>query len=340
MLSMLFIWQGRHHDQEGDSRRARMAVQGQRRNAARFVLLEDLEMDRLTFSRRKLQSELGFNHFQLDFFFALPGRKTFEVIFTTLLLYEQCLERFQRKKNKSACFQKIDLIPLAERELRIVTVVMFSERIKLEDISTWLSLHCSFTKAFQIKDVDGVKTGASRFHVRLRTNEKGELSHLPSMIQLGSIRGFVFYNGQPKECRKCGSLSHLAAQCDAVFCRNCKNHGHNSKACNAPMKCNLCGATNHRFQDCPSAYVNKARQRIGATQEGEINLPEILETEEDFFSDCLPLVPVTMEEQCVGVTLTQSLSSNPVEEDVGVSGGKSDVESKKNVPLEHEIHQE
>ncbi|MGL4568695.1 MAG: hypothetical protein ACRCU6_09250 [Fusobacteriaceae bacterium] len=150
-------------------------------------------------------------------------------------------------KKESVCFQKIDLIPLAERELRTVTV-MFSEMIKLEDISMWLSLHCSVIKAFQIKDEDGVKTGASRFHLRLRTNEKGELFHLPSMIQLGSIRSFVFYNGQPKVCRKCGSLNHLAAQCESVF-------------------------SNHRFRDCPFAYANKIRHQPGETQEGDINPP-------------------------------------------------------------------
>ncbi|MGL6081692.1 MAG: hypothetical protein ACRC4N_04220 [Gammaproteobacteria bacterium] len=297
-------------------------------------------MDRLTFSRRILQRELGFNPSQLDFVFALPGRKTFEVVFTTLVLYEQCLERFQRKKKESACFQKIDLIPLAERELRIVTVVMFSERIKLEDISTWLSLHCSVTKAFQIKDEDGVKTGASKFHVRLRTNEQGELSHLPSMIQLGSIRGFVFYNGQPKECRKCGSLNHLAAQCDSVFCRNCKNHGHVSKFCTVPMKCNLCGATNHRFQDCPSAYANKTRQQPGETREEDINIPEAPDMEEDFFRDRQPLVPATSEEQGAGVTLRQPLPSNSGDEDFGGLGGNSDVEPEEIVPREYESHRE
>jgi len=226
-----------------------MTAQVPRRNAARFVLLEDLEMDRLAFSRRILQTELGFKPSQLDFIFALPGRKSFEVIFATLLLYKQCLERFQTKKKEAVCFQKIELIPLAEKELRTVTVMMYSERIKIEDISTWLSMHCSVTKAFQIKDEDGIKTGATKFHVRLRTNEKGELLHLPSIIQLGTIRGFVFYNGQPKECRKCGSLNHLAAQCESVFCRNCKKHGHLSKNCPVPMKCNLCGADNHRFRD-------------------------------------------------------------------------------------------
>lgn len=160
-----------------------MAAQAPRRNAARFVLLEELEMDRLTFSRRILQTELGFNPSQLDFIFALPGRKSFSVIFATLLLYEQCLERFQIKKREAACFQNIELIPLAERVLRPVTVMMYSERIKIEDISTWLSMHCSVTKAFQIKDEDGIKTGTSKFHVHLRTNEKGELLHLPSIIQ-------------------------------------------------------------------------------------------------------------------------------------------------------------
>lgn len=308
-----------------------MAAQAPRRNAARFVLLEELEMDRLTFSRRILQTELGFNPSQLDFIFALPGRKSFEVIFATLLLYEQCLERFQIKKREAACFQKIELIPLAERELRTVTVMMYSERIKMEDISTWLSMHCSVTNAFQIKDEDGIKTGASKFHVRLRTNEKGELLHLPSIIQLGTIRGFVFYNGQPKECRKCGSLNHLAAQCESVFCKNCKNHGHLSKNCPVPMKCNLCGKDNHRFRDCPSAYVNKARQQPVMTWEEESNHPEATEVDENPFSNQHPSATNTKTDQGEDTISRDPPPLTPGEEDHGPSGRENVTRNGGNV---------
>ncbi|KAF4097290.1 hypothetical protein G5714_021298 [Onychostoma macrolepis] len=43
-----------------------------RRNTVRFELLEGLEMDRLNFSRKILQTVLGFQPLQLDYIFALP----------------------------------------------------------------------------------------------------------------------------------------------------------------------------------------------------------------------------------------------------------------------------
>lgn len=71
----------------------------------------------------------------------------------------------------------------------------------------------------------------------------------------------MFYSGQPKECRKCGSLDHLAVNCEMEVCRHCKSREHSSKECPLPRKCNLCGAETHRFRDCPQAYSNKMKQQ-------------------------------------------------------------------------------
>lgn len=218
-------------------------------------------MDRLNFSRRILQTELGFQPSQLDYIFAFPGRKIFEVVFTTFSSYELCVNRFNSKKNVTPCLQKIHLIPLSERDIRTVTVLIHSERIKVEDITTWLSMHCTILNTSLMRDEDGIKTGASKFQVRLKKDAEGNYHHLPSLIQLGPIRGYVFYNGQPKECRKCGSLDHIAANCEMEICRHCKSKDHGSRDCQLPKKCNLCGAEDHRFRDCPHAYSNKIKQQ-------------------------------------------------------------------------------
>lgn len=237
-----------------------MAVTGSRRNAVRFELQDDLEMDRLQFSRNIIQTELGFSPPQLDYVFALPGKKTFEVIFTSYNLFEQCMERFHQKKD-SPRLSKVLLIPLSEREPKTVTVIMYSEKVATEDIVTWLSYHCTVLRSMELRDEDGIRTGARRFYVRLRREANSDLlHHLPSTIQLGPIRGQVFYAGQPKTCRKCGCSSHLAASCSATYCRNCKSTLHNTKDCDQPMKCNLCGSDTHTFRRCPESYANKARQ--------------------------------------------------------------------------------
>uniref|UniRef100_A0A672NX11 CCHC-type domain-containing protein n=1 Tax=Sinocyclocheilus grahami TaxID=75366 RepID=A0A672NX11_SINGR len=114
--------------------------------------------------------------------------------------------------------------------------------IKVEDTATWLSMHCTVLNTSLMRDEDGIKTGASKFQVHLKKDAEGNYHHLPSVIQLGPIRGYVFYNGQPKECRKCGSLDHIAANCELEICRHCKSKEHGSKDCQLPKKCNLCGA--------------------------------------------------------------------------------------------------
>lgn len=237
-----------------------MAANGNRRNAVRFELQGDLEMDRLQFSRIIVQRELGFSPSQLDYVFALPGKKTFEVIFITFALFESCFERFQQKKKDNTYLQRILIIPLSQRESKSVTVIMYTEKVSTEDIQTWLRFHCLVLRGMDWRDEDGVKTGARRFFVNLKV-EDGVIKHLPSIIQLGPHRGHVFYPGQPKECRKCGSLDHLAATCTEIFCKNCKTGSHSTKDCDKPLKCNLCGATTHSFRACPFSYANKAREQ-------------------------------------------------------------------------------
>lgn len=117
---------------------------------------------------------------------------------------------------------------------------------------------CEVLTATEVTDIDGVKTGARRFEVKLR-RFNGHLQHLPNQIQLGVHRGSVFYQGQPKKCRKCGSLEHLAASCTITLCRNCGSEDHTSALYPVPIKCNLCAAEDHLFRDCPRAYANRVK---------------------------------------------------------------------------------
>uniref|UniRef100_A0A3Q1IRK8 CCHC-type domain-containing protein n=1 Tax=Anabas testudineus TaxID=64144 RepID=A0A3Q1IRK8_ANATE len=153
---------------------------------------------------------------------------------------------------------KISVIPLAERDMKTVHVVIFSEKVRNQDVGTWLSRYWEVFNGTEVVDIDGIKTGTRRFQVRLRRRD-GALEHLPSSIQLGAFRGAVFYPGQPKECRKCGSLQHLASECTQIFCKNCKATDHSSLQCSIPLKCNLCSSTKHKFKDCPQAYANRVK---------------------------------------------------------------------------------
>ncbi|KAL3055825.1 hypothetical protein OYC64_018511 [Pagothenia borchgrevinki] len=137
------------------------------------------------------------------------------------------------------------MTPLAERDLKTVHVMIFSEKVRNQDVWTWMTRHCEVLNAIEVMDIDGIKTRSRRLQVRLQ-RQHGVLRHIPNTIQLGAFRGSVFYHGQPKECRKCGSLDHLAAD-------------HSSANCPTPVKCNLCSSENHRFKDCPYAYSNRVK---------------------------------------------------------------------------------
>ena len=155
--------------------------------------------------------------------------------------------------------------------------MMFSERVKMEDITTWLGRYCSVLTGSEVKDIDGVKTGERRFQVRLhRVGE--EIQHLTNTIQLGAYRGSVFYFGQPKECRRCRSKEHLAAQCTADICKICKSTDHLTSQCSTAPVCNLCQSKNHRFKDCPRAYANRVKMTAAQLQtECTITSPPISE---------------------------------------------------------------
>lgn len=106
-----------------------MALPNTRRNAVRFELSDDLEMDRLFFSRHILQKELGITTNQLDYLFAFPGKKVFEVVFRTLTTFKQCLKDFESKKASPA-FRKISMCPLADEDRKTVHVLILTERVR------------------------------------------------------------------------------------------------------------------------------------------------------------------------------------------------------------------
>ncbi|MBN3314707.1 ZCHC3 protein, partial [Atractosteus spatula] len=166
------------------------------------------------------------------------------------------------KRGKVPALEKINLQPLTQRERKTVHVVMFSELAKTEDIHTWLNQYCTVHHGTEVRDVDGIKTGARKFEVRLLPdNVNGGLRHLPSTIRLGACNGYVFYVGQPKVCRRCGAVGHLASSCTVKCCKTCGKQGHLASDCSMLPKCNLCGSEGHVFKNCPHAYANKLKMR-------------------------------------------------------------------------------
>ncbi|MBN3279015.1 ZCHC3 protein, partial [Polyodon spathula] len=135
-----------------------------------------------------------------------------------------------------------------------VVVRMFNESVEGADVRTWLCRYCNVLRApARVEDADGIWNGSWRVLVELhpKPGGYGGLRHIPSDIALGANRGFVHYQGQPKLCRRCGELGHLAVACDKVACHICKELGHVASECSIRRACNLCGSQDHFFRECP-----------------------------------------------------------------------------------------
>uniref|UniRef100_A0A8C4S1W5 CCHC-type domain-containing protein n=1 Tax=Erpetoichthys calabaricus TaxID=27687 RepID=A0A8C4S1W5_ERPCA len=112
-----------------------------------------------------------------------------------------------------------------------------------------------------------------------KENDTERVIHLPPVIQIGTVRGHVFYPGQPQVCRRCGNEGHKAADCAIIKCRNCKEEGHFTRDCRKPIKCSLCGQEAHVFKDSPVSYANMVRRNVRREEKAIALLDE--ESEEE-----------------------------------------------------------
>uniref|UniRef100_A0A8C4RK21 CCHC-type domain-containing protein n=1 Tax=Erpetoichthys calabaricus TaxID=27687 RepID=A0A8C4RK21_ERPCA len=219
--------------------------------------LKEEQMERKEFSIEVLQKTLKFIPGEIDFLFAFPGKTTFEVVFKTRYLYDKCVRTVEREKEVNLILDKFLIVPLSDRLDKKVNVIMYTEKVKIQDISTWLLQYCDVKTSMQMTDDDGIKNGLYKFDIILKKErDTDRVIHLPPVIQIGAVRGHVFYPGQPQVCRRCGKEGHKVLECIVVKCRNCKEEGHSTRECRKQIICNLCGQEAHAFKDCPVSYAN------------------------------------------------------------------------------------
>uniref|UniRef100_A0A8C4NAX6 CCHC-type domain-containing protein n=1 Tax=Eptatretus burgeri TaxID=7764 RepID=A0A8C4NAX6_EPTBU len=233
-----------------------------RRNTVRFSINEDFEMDQLRFCNQVLIQGLGFSPGQLDYVFALPGGKCFDVVFMNIVIYLSFWEKWEKAKDRRP-LSSFAVESLCERGVVNVTIQMYIESVKDEDILLWLSRFCKpLGPSDRMTNALGIKNGARRVKVQLRDDpsKPGSFLHIPNRLSIGPFRGFVFYPGQLRKCNKCNEAGHLGASCPNPRCPRCGQAGHVVRECVESVSCNLCGEAGHVFRGCPKSFSNALKR--------------------------------------------------------------------------------
>ncbi|KAE8296875.1 hypothetical protein D5F01_LYC05645 [Larimichthys crocea] len=170
------------------------------------------------------------------------------------LQYDQVQATFEEKAELEP-FSRFRVVPLCQRNLKIVTVQVYNPYVGDEAVAEFLRRYGQVdTQTKYLRDSFGIWTGRRQFRVLLGEDPDSAdgLRHPPAYFSIGADRGFLFYSGQPVFCRQCRSFGHLATGCVQVRCRNCGGTGHNAASCEAQRTCHGCGGGGHLRRDCPS----------------------------------------------------------------------------------------
>ncbi|XP_018105916.1 uncharacterized protein LOC108710055 [Xenopus laevis] len=183
------------------------------RNVVRFCWIGEYERssDRSLIICKFLLESTVFQPKDIFAVINLPGQE-YEVYFHETEYYQKFWSLYQEPRTMDV-LKSFSVVPIARPGVKGMMIYFTDVNIHPEDILLWLKQHCIvLTPLIRRRDRFGDWTGAWRVHVKLKL--KGQVyQHLPATFFIGSERGDVVYQGQPRYCYKCDSRTHFSRQC-------------------------------------------------------------------------------------------------------------------------------
>ncbi|MBN3322093.1 ZCHC3 protein, partial [Atractosteus spatula] len=135
---------------------------------------------------------------------------------------------------------------------RVVIVHLYDPFLGDDDVTAFLLRHVSVIgQPERILDSRNVWAGKRKYRVKLRSDARGAggFHHPPASFSLGASRAYLYYQNQPKFCRRCRGFGHQAAECRGNECVVCGAFGHVARECRKKV-CTLCETEGHLFKNC------------------------------------------------------------------------------------------
>nr|XP_006002506.1 PREDICTED: gamma-aminobutyric acid receptor subunit pi [Latimeria chalumnae] len=226
-----------------------------RRNVVRLHYTGSIVPDRESVGRDLLIDSLHLSPIHVYAFIHFNGSRDYDISFWNPAFLDLFWERFEQVKD-APIWQNFEIIKVSQNTVRQVTILFRTELVSPPDIRFWLRRYCSILGALNpIQDSNGFWNGGYKVKVQLKSKDN-KIEHLPNTIVIGRDRGYLFYPGQPRTCRRCGSTKHFSTNCAVQVCNKCGKQGHITKDCPNIIVCNLCNIQGHTYAKCPMATKN------------------------------------------------------------------------------------
>lgn len=181
-----------------------------------------------------------------------PQQGTYDITFGSS---EVCWKIFEEaKKRKDDILELFEILPLFLQEEKMITVHLYNPFADPALVWAFLETYCEKLRGGdKVMNKFGIWTGKYRFFGNFRKDEEciGGVKRPPAVFTIGGERGFLFYPGQPKYCRKCFKYGHLSADCDeGLVCRFCNQSDHTARDCTKSKVCDICKREGHVARQC------------------------------------------------------------------------------------------